>query len=66
MSPASAAKHTTGNNKQQKHGLRSQGVDVSVIEGEGDLLFWLRPGGLGYVRFLKRDLEELRGGKVKL
>jgi hypothetical protein len=32
----------TGNNKQQKHVLRQQGVDPAKVEG--DALFWLKGG----------------------
>lgn len=61
-----AAGTITGTNKQQKHVLRQQGVDPSLVEG--DDIYWLRPGrgSDGYVKFGKRDWEELAGGSVKL
>lgn len=52
----------TGTNKQQKHIVRSQGVDPEKV-GD-DELFWLRNGT--YVKFGKRDWEELNGGRVRL
>jgi acyl-CoA synthetase (AMP-forming)/AMP-acid ligase II len=52
----------TGTNKQQKHVIRSQGVDPAKI-GQDDL-YWLKDGT--YVKFRKRDWEELNGGRVRL
>ena len=52
----------TGTNKQQKHVLRSQGVDPAKT-GK-DELFWLNHGT--YVKFGKKDWEELNGGRVRL
>ena len=54
---------TTGNNKQQKHGLRLQGVDPDKID-RGDKLFWLHQGS--YQEFTKKDWERLNAGQVKL
>ena len=56
----------TGTNKQQKHGLRVQGVDPVQVEksAEGGLLYWLRDGT--YVPFGKKDWRAITGGKVKL
>ena len=53
---------TTGTNKQQKHVLRSQGVDPAKV-GE-DKIYWLKGGT--YVRFGEKDWLELQGGRVKL
>ncbi|PSR78057.1 hypothetical protein BD289DRAFT_444448 [Coniella lustricola] len=53
---------TTGTNKQQKHNLRSQGVDPALTGS--DRVFWLR--GERYVPFTKRDWEQLSGGHTKL
>lgn len=53
---------TTGTNKQQKHVLRSQGVDRAKV-GE-DQIYWLKDGT--YARFEEKDWLELQGGKVKL
>jgi acyl-CoA synthetase (AMP-forming)/AMP-acid ligase II len=52
----------TGTNKQQKHVVRKEGVDPTKV-GD-DELFWLKDGT--YVKFGKRDWEELNGGRVKL
>ncbi|AEO67837.1 uncharacterized protein THITE_2116952 [Thermothielavioides terrestris NRRL 8126] len=53
---------TTGTNKQQKTGLRSEGVDPSKTGS--DQLFWLH--GDSYVEFRPQDWEALQGGRVKL
>lgn len=53
---------TTGTNKQQKHVVRSQGVDPSKT-GK-DELYWLKDGT--YVKFTVKDWEELNGGRVRL
>lgn len=53
---------TTGTNKQQKHDLRTEGVDPDKVGG--DELFWLQEGR--YVPFTKKDWEALKRGKVKL
>ncbi|KAF2876891.1 hypothetical protein BDV95DRAFT_558013 [Massariosphaeria phaeospora] len=55
---------TTGTNKQQKHLLQQDGIDVSRVEQSGDVLFWLRDGT--YVRFTEQDLHRIKGGGVKL
>jgi acyl-CoA synthetase (AMP-forming)/AMP-acid ligase II len=52
----------TGTNKQQKHIVRSQGVNPEKT-GQ-DELFWLKNGT--YVKFRKQDWEELNGGRVRL
>jgi acyl-CoA synthetase (AMP-forming)/AMP-acid ligase II len=52
----------TGTNKQQKHVVRSQGVNPEKT-GE-DELYWLKNGT--YVKFRKQDWEELNGGRVRL
>ena len=52
----------TGTNKQQKHGLRVQGVDPGKVGA--DRLFWLRDGA--YVPFGEREWRELSAGRVKL
>lgn len=54
----------TGTNKQQKNVLQGEGIDTSVVEEKGDVLYWLRDGG--YKRFAKADLEKIEGGGVKL
>ncbi|KAF2021994.1 acetyl-CoA synthetase-like protein [Aaosphaeria arxii CBS 175.79] len=58
------AMHTTGTNKQQKHLLQKDGIDVDAIAGTGDSLYWLRDGS--YVPFTPNDLESIQGGGVKL
>lgn len=55
----------TGNNKQQKHQLRVQGVDPDLVAKDGnDLLYWLK--GKTYVPFGNKEWEEINNGKVKL
>lgn len=54
----------TGNNKQQKHVLRAEGVDPSKVKKEGDALYWLKGGT--YVPFRQREWMEIQGGVVKL
>ncbi|KAG5302109.1 AMP dependent ligase [Histoplasma ohiense] len=57
---------STGNNKQQKHVLRKEGVDVDLLSKKGvdDLLYWFRGGE--YVPFGKKEWETVKGGRVKL
>jgi acyl-CoA synthetase (AMP-forming)/AMP-acid ligase II len=52
----------TGTNKQQKHVVRSQGVDPKKVKN--DALYWLKDGT--YVKFTREDWEELNSGRVKL
>lgn len=52
----------TGTNKQQKHIVRNEGVNPEKV-GE-DEIYWLKGGT--YVRFGKKDWDELNGGRVKL
>ena len=54
---------TTGNNKQQKHGLRLQGVDPSKLDND-DKIFWLQNGS--YQEFGKKEWERLNANQVKL
>ncbi|KAL8725110.1 MAG: hypothetical protein Q9166_007552 [cf. Caloplaca sp. 2 TL-2023] len=54
----------TGNNKQQKHLLRNQGVDPAKIRDSGDQLFWLKGGT--YVQFNDDAWSTLEAGRVKL
>ena len=53
----------TGNNKQQKHVLRTQGVDPNQIPTD-DKVYWLQKGT--YVPFTRDDWNRLNTGKVKL
>ncbi|KAL2848129.1 hypothetical protein BJY01DRAFT_233995 [Aspergillus pseudoustus] len=53
----------TGNNKQQKHVLRTEGVDPDKV-GATDKLYWLQ--GDTYVPFESKDWNKLQGGQVKL
>ncbi|KAF7590485.1 hypothetical protein BBP40_002830 [Aspergillus hancockii] len=53
----------TGNNKQQKHVLRTEGVDPSLVSAS-DKLYWLQ--GDKYVPFEQKDWSRLQGGQVKL
>lgn len=53
---------TTGTNKQQKHDLRTEGVDPDKLGS--DKVFWLQKGK--YVPFTKEDWNMLNAGRVKL
>jgi len=53
----------TGNNKQQKHVLRGQGVEPAKVASE-DKLYWLRDGT--YVPFEVAEWEELSAGRARL
>ncbi|KAL1858586.1 long-chain fatty acid transporter fat1 [Paecilomyces lecythidis] len=53
----------TGNNKQQKHTLRIEGVNPGLVPPK-DRLYWLQ--GNTYVPFGKRDWDRLNAGQVKL
>ncbi|PSN70156.1 acetyl-CoA synthetase-like protein [Corynespora cassiicola Philippines] len=55
---------TTGTNKQQKHLLQRDGIEIDEVEKEGDALFWLREGT--YEKFTQKDLDRIKGGAVKL
>ncbi|KAL8897014.1 MAG: hypothetical protein Q9207_007430 [Kuettlingeria erythrocarpa] len=54
----------TGNNKQQKHVLRAQGVKPETIRGGGDQIFWLKGGK--YEPFDDAAWKALEAGRVKL
>ncbi|KAJ5863833.1 uncharacterized protein N7529_005749 [Penicillium soppii] len=54
---------STGNNKQQKHVLRTEGVDPALVSKK-DRVYWLQ--GNSYVPFGQRDWERLTGGQVRL
>lgn len=54
----------TGNNKQQKHVLRAQGVKPETIRGDGDQIFWLNGGK--YESFDDAAWKALEAGRVKL
>lgn len=58
----------TGNNKQQKVGLRNQGIDLKTIRdsGSSDKIYWLKPGTNRYTEFHEEDLQALQASKVKL
>lgn len=55
---------STGNNKQQKVVLRSQGVELEKVTADGDQLYWLKDGA--YVKFTEEDLKRLKEGKIRL
>lgn len=64
---ATTEMQATGNNKQQKHVLRMQGVDPERVRGSGsgkDRLFWLKDGS--YAEFGDADWEAMKDGRVKL
>ena len=54
---------STGNMKQQKQTLRTEGVDISQVS-KNDRLYWLQ--GNTYVPFEQRDWERVNGGQVRL
>ncbi|KAJ5128998.1 Isopenicillin N epimerase component 1 [Penicillium atrosanguineum] len=54
---------STGNNKQQKHVLRTEGVDVAQVS-KSDRLYWLQ--GNTYVPFGQKHWNRLNGGQVRL
>lgn len=54
----------TGNNKQQKHLLRAEGVDPTTAREAGDTLFWFQGGR--YVEFEDEDWEALKLGRIQL
>jgi len=54
----------TGNNKQQKHILRKEGVEPRMISG-GDRIFYLRSGGDEYKRFGDEEWNQVQAGKLK-
>lgn len=54
----------TGNNKQQKHVLRQEGVDPDKVGQER--LFYLKPNGSRYEVFGKREWDAVNAGKLKL
>ncbi|KAJ5928268.1 hypothetical protein N7466_007224 [Penicillium verhagenii] len=54
---------STGNNKQQKHILRTEGVDLAQVS-KNDHVYWLQ--GDTYVRFEQKDWNRLNGGQVRL
>jgi acyl-CoA synthetase (AMP-forming)/AMP-acid ligase II len=64
----------TGTMKLQKGRLREEGIELDKIreaarkkgEKEPDAMFWLPPGGRRYVPFGDKELEEIRGAKVRL
>ncbi|KAL8934849.1 MAG: hypothetical protein Q9216_005702 [Gyalolechia sp. 2 TL-2023] len=54
----------TGNNKQQKHILRAQGVQPTTIKSSGDQIYWLKGGT--YETFNDDDWRTLEAGQMKL
>ena len=56
---------STGNNKQQKHILRTEGVQPSKVRNSGaDRLFWLHEGT--YVEFQDKDWDMIQSARAKL
>ena len=55
----------TGNNKQQKHGLRKEGVDPDKVSAM-DRVFYLRPGSDKFEPFGTKQWNDVSGGSVKL
>jgi acyl-CoA synthetase (AMP-forming)/AMP-acid ligase II len=56
----------TGTNKQQKTGLRDEGIELEKVHAKGDHLYWLPPGSKTYVRFHEDDHKKLSAGQLKL
>ena len=54
----------TGNNKQQKHVLRAEGVQPARIRDTKDQIFWLKGGT--YKPFDDNDWATLEAGRMKL
>lgn len=53
----------TGNNKQQKHALRNQGINPANLSSE-EKMYWLQ--GETYVPFEIGEWEKLSGGQMRL
>lgn len=66
LSRQTAERNRTGTNKQQKHKFRSHGVDPSVVERQGDMVYWLAPGQNEYSRFGEVEWRRLKTGLARL
>jgi acyl-CoA synthetase (AMP-forming)/AMP-acid ligase II len=55
----------TGNNKQQKHVLRTEGVDPARVKA-GDRIFYLRPASDRFERFGVEEWNEVKSGRARL
>ena len=60
---------TTGNHKYIKGPLQREGVDpdlrgIHVKGGQGDRVFWLKPGSSSFTEFTSRDWLNLKKEKV--
>jgi acyl-CoA synthetase (AMP-forming)/AMP-acid ligase II len=55
----------TGNNKQQKHTLRAEGVDPGNVGG-GDRLYYLRAGSDRFEAFGRKEWNDLKDGRIML
>jgi acyl-CoA synthetase (AMP-forming)/AMP-acid ligase II len=55
----------TGNNKQQKHILRMEGVEPSKINC-GDRIFYLEPGSEEFKPFGDEEWDKVQNGKLKV
>ena len=54
----------TGNNKQQKTGLRKEGIDPGLTGS--DKMYWLKPGSFRYEPFGRAEYGSLGARQVKL
>ena len=59
------------NHKQNKVGLRKEGIDPNKIgteekQGGDDVFLWLKPNANTYVPFQRQDWEQLGKGEVRL
>lgn len=61
------AAYSTGNHKQNKVPLKTEGVDPDKVSG-GDVIYWIDRHGKGdtYVPFTPEDWEMLHQGKARL
>lgn len=55
----------TGNNKQQKHVLRKEGVQPANVSAR-DRIFYLRPGSDAFESFTTKAWNDVQGGRIKL
>lgn len=62
-----SASYSTGNYKQNKVPLKSEGVDPDQVSN-GDTIFWVEGNGRGetFVPFTPSDWTNLQAGKAKL
>lgn len=59
--------YSTGNHKQNKVPLKSEGVDPDKVSN-GDVIYWIQGDGKGdtYVPFTREDWKSLTAGRARL